>query len=112
MQGRRTGTLTDAETYRLVFEEGAVVREVAASEGVNRQGIYLRLSRERARRAAAGLPIHHGVRGRRRDGAKPGVQVSMPPARQAAAAEAMYEGIFDGLNAAIARLETRVGATA
>ena len=63
MQGKRTGKLTDEETYRLVFERNAVVKELAALEGVQPQAIYLRLSRERARREQAGLPVHFRKRG-------------------------------------------------
>lgn len=134
MQGRRTGKLTDEETYRLVNERGAVVRELAEAEGVANQAIYMRLARERRRRAGLGLEVHHGKRGRKPALPKGFVvadEAGVALAGQALAeagkrryhddvmrlkpvnargAQAMYDGIFDGLNEAIARLE--VGAPA
>lgn len=119
MQGKRTGKLTDAETYRMVFERGKSPKELAEFEGIKKQGIYLRLSRERQRRLAAGLEVHHGKRGRKPAVAAPaiprGFLIVEPDATFArmddGSIRQVYEGIFDGLNEAIARLELGVEAT-
>lgn len=110
MQGKRTGKLTDEETYRLVYERNAVVREIAQMEGVLPQAIYLRLARERQRREAVGLSVHRRARGRKPALPKGFVVaddagVALAGSARVAAANEIRRGLFDSLTDAIERLD-------
>lgn len=97
MRGKRTGQLTNEETWRAVKEEGIKPAAVAAFEGVSTAAIYMRISHEKRRRAAL-TPTEADAQQRERDTAR----VAAQPARLAG--EGPVGSFMDALEALTASL--------
>lgn len=101
-RGKRTGTMTDAETLDR-HEAGESMRELAALEGVSSNAIRARIAHERKRRSADMLQ-DAGTATLKITTSSP-IQKPVRRAPVPAEVEGVYAGIFDGLNAAVAKLE-------
>lgn len=91
MRGRRTGQLTDEETWRAVYEEGIKPAAVAAFEGISTQGVYMRLGAERKRRSAGEVDAAERTRDRL-------------AAETSPESEAVFAGLVRAMDALTARL--------